>query len=166
MQRNKFKPFIRDFFVMMFIVTLVSFCMVYNRWIEIRIIRMNIIVICLSVMSLFYVLCICNNTIFLGIRALVDFCFQNYTQVSCVYIKQIVARSALFSEKYSNNNLSTRINKVRATYYDVVVEYEGRKISFVSSEAIILNEGEPCLFKIGKTSKVIIEYEKLENSKK
>ncbi len=160
MRQNKFKPFILDFIVMMFVIIVVSFCLVYNKWIEIRIIKINVVMISLSIMSLFYLLYICNNTIFLGIRALVDCCFQNYITVECVYIKQIMARNA-FNEKYSMSNSRTEIKRVRATYYDVIVECEGRRMSFVSSEPMVLNENELCLFTIGKTSKVIVDCKNL-----
>ena len=105
MERNDYlmyfktmKCFIYDFVVMLLVMVAVGASMIYTDLIVISF-NANILTIALIILLLVYFIQLLNQTFFIGLRALCDLIFKNYTELTGVYVNQVSYRGSAFSEK-------------------------------------------------------------------
>lgn len=154
---NKFKPFVKDLFVMIMTLVLLYIGIMYNNLIQIRV-SANILAVALIVIMVLYLIQLINTTVFRGVRAICDLLFSNYIDINAVFIQQIATRSSTFSDRYSDYKKGEGIKRIRTNYYNVIVGYNDKKITLITAEPVNLVENCSYTFKIGKTSHIILNY--------
>ena len=149
------KCFVYDFIVMVFVMATVGASMIYTDLIVVSF-NASILTIALIIILFVYFIQLLNQVFFIGLRAICDLLFKNYTELKGVYVNQVNYRGSAFSEKNSSYIEGEGVKRIRRTYYKVIVDSCGKNISLTSSEYISLSQGERYAFTIGSTSRIIV----------
>lgn len=154
---SKFKPFIFDLLSMLTATCIVVFGIIYNKWIEIKFIKINIVMIILIIMLLFYFFQLFNQTANIGIRAIFDFIFKKYLDAEVTFLEQSVSRRTAFSDKYGKYEKGHKVNVVRGRYYNIICECNGRKITLLTTEPMIFKVNVKYKIRAGLSSMIILD---------
>lgn len=150
----KYKYFICDFIVALFVNMIVVVGLIYIDFISIKILKWNL----LTVGAIFIVACyyirILNNTIIIGLKAVIDAISKKTSVLKGKCINVIPLYHTWFLGKRGKKG-----ERIERTYYTMIIKTPKGIVRVNSSEYIDLQMEKKYVFKIGKLSRIVLELE-------
>lgn len=149
---KKFKPYIREFAIFLFVFIILAIIIVYGGYVQI-IIKPHLISYCILAFIVFSIVFSYRHIIVSGISAVIDFLFKKRTEKRAIFIEVHQSYGSIFSDRFTSE--SSRSSRCE-TIYIYVFKEKNTVLLLKSNETLNLIPAQKYHITYGKYSKIIL----------
>lgn len=144
------RPFIIELLTFIFVICGIFLGLLAGNYIEI-IFHINLFTIGIITIVVLFIILYFSRVVNIGVKALIDFIFQQTKQGKYIFIRQLPYQASIFTEKFGPNH-----KRSLGMYYLIQVKNCEQIYTFISPSYVELEEGKVYIITSARSSHILL----------